>query len=82
MTQHRDPGDETTFEYPDASGIMRTWRPKCIRCDKTPIKISMKTAHETNFALGYSGEEPYRFPISDWGCYYCDDHAPEWAENI
>lgn len=71
-----------SFEHPDASGIMRTWVPKCCKCDNTPTKLSTKTAYDINYALGYVGEEPHRFAITDYGSFYCDEHAPKWAEKI
>lgn len=73
---NRDPGDETTFQYPDASGIMRTWKPQCCQCDKMPTKFSPGPPGNE---LGKTQEG---FRITDYGSLFCEKHAPKWAENI
>ena len=69
-----------TFEYPDASGVVRTWMPKCGKCDKVPTKcVDGKRYHEVFDQLERGADG---IPISDYGALYCEDHAPHWAVPI
>lgn len=65
-----------SFKYPDASGVVRTWVPKCCKCDKVPTKCSHGNP------VGSLGYGELGFPITDYSAFYCDDHAPEWAVLI
>ena len=73
--------NEVSFIAEDAGGDLRKWVVHCSieGCTNMPDHVSNKSAHDINFALGYSKEG---FPISDWGCFYCGEHAPSWADDI